>query len=77
MTTELSGLRVAFLTSNEGVEQVELTASWQAVKSADGTPELIAPDGGEVQAFNHLDKSDSFPVDRTLRDADLGQYDAL
>jgi protease I len=77
MAKELSGLRVAFLTSNEGVEQVELTAPWQAVKDAGGTPELIAPDGGEVQAFNHLDQGDSFPVDRALRDADLGQYDAL
>lgn len=33
------------------------------------------PQGGEVQAFNHLDKADAFPVDRTLRDA--SDYDAL
>ena len=77
MAKELSGLRVAFLTSNEGVEEVELTAPWQTVKDAGGTPELIAPNRGQVQAFNHLDRGDSFPVDRTLRDADLGQYDAL
>ena len=32
---------------------------------------------GEVQAFNHLDKGDAFPVDCTLRDADAGAYDAL
>lgn len=77
MANELSGLRVAFLTSNEGVEQAELTAPWQAVTDAGGTPELIAPEAGEVQAFNHLDKGDDFPVDRTLRDADHGDYDAL
>ena len=77
MANELSGLRVAFLTSNEGVEQAELTAPWQAVTDAGGTPELIAPEAGEVQAFNHLDKGDAFPVDRTLRDADHGDYDAL
>ena len=77
MAKELSGLRVAFLTSNEGVEQAELTAPWQAVTDAGGTPELIAPEAGEVQAFNHLDKGDAFPVDRTVRDADPGDYDAL
>jgi protease I len=54
MASELKGLRIAFLTSNEGVEQAELTAPWQAVKGAGGTPELIAPEPGEVQAFNHL-----------------------
>jgi protease I len=77
MANELSGLRVAFLTSNEGVEQAELTAPWQAVTEAGGTPELIAPEPGEVQAFNHLDKGSTFPVDRTLREADYSNYDAL
>jgi protease I len=77
MASELSGLRIAFLTSNEGVEQAELTAPWQAVTAAGGTPELIAPEGGDVQAFNHLDKGDSFPVDRTLSDTDYSDYDAL
>jgi protease I len=76
MASELKGLRVAFLTSNEGVEQVELTAPWQAVKDAGGTPELIAPDRGEVQGFNHLTKADTFPVDRTFGDVDYGAYDA-
>lgn len=77
MANELSGLRVAFLTSNEGVEQAELTAPWQAVTEAGGTPELIAPEAGEVQAFNHLDQGDTFPVDRVLRDVDQTDYDAL
>jgi len=77
MASELQGLRVAFLTSNEGVEQAELTAPWQAVKDAGGTPELIAPEPGQVQCFNHLDKGDAFPVDRTLGDADHSEYDAL
>ena len=77
MASELNGLRVAFLTSNEGVEQVELTTPWQAVKDAGGTPELIAPKGGEVQAFNHLDKADTFPVHRTIHDVDFTEYDAL
>jgi protease I len=77
MANELKGLRVAFLTANEGVEQAELTTPWQAVKAAGGTPELIAPEGGEVQGFNHLSKGNLFPVDRTFRDADQTEYDAV
>ena len=77
MASELTGTRVAFLTANEGVEQAELTDPWQAVKDAGGTPELIAPETGEVQAFNHVDKADTFTVHRTLRDADPGDYSAL
>jgi protease I len=77
MANELNGLRVAFLTSNEGVEQVELTAPWQAVMDAGGTPELLAPEAGEVQGFNHVDKADTFPVHRSVREADVLDYSAL
>jgi protease I len=77
MPIELSGLRVAFLTANEGVEQVELTAPWQAVKDSGGTPELLAPSASMVQGFNHLDKADTFDVHRSLRDADPLDYSAL
>ena len=77
MTKELEGLRVAFMAANEGIEQIELTEPWQAVKNAGGTPELLAPEPGEAQAFNHLDKTHTFPVDRAIRDAEPGDYDAL
>jgi protease I len=77
MTDELEGRKVAFLVANEGVEQVELTEPWQAVKDAGGTPELISLESGEVQAFNHLDKADTFPVDRTVAEADAADYDGL
>jgi protease I len=77
MANELSGMRVAFLTANEGVEQAELTAPWQAVKEAGGTPELLAPSTGRVQAFNHLDRADTFPVHRSVREADVLDYSAL
>jgi protease I len=77
MASELKGLRIAFLTSNAGVEQVELTTPWEAVKDAGGTPELVAPKDGTVQAFNHLDKGDTFTVHRTLQDTDPTTYDAI
>jgi protease I len=77
MTSELSGKRVAFMMAQEGVEEVELTKPWEAVKEAGGTPELIAPENGEVQAFNHLDKASTFQVDRTLGEAQPSEYDAV
>jgi protease I len=77
VANELNGLRVAFLTANEGVEQVELTTPWQAVKDAGGTPELLAPKAGQVQAFNHLDKADTFPAQHAVADVSPGDYHAL
>jgi protease I len=73
----LDGKRVALLVANEGVEQVELERPWEAVRGAGADTELIAPEAGEVQAFEHLDKADTFPVDRTVADADPDDYDAL
>jgi deglycase len=77
MANELQGRRIAFVIANEGAEQVELTEPWQAVQDAGGSPELLAPQPGQAQAFNHLDKADMFPVDRAVGDADPASYDAL
>lgn len=77
MARELNGRKVAFLVANEGVEQVELTRPWEAVEAAGGTPELLSPELGEVQAFNHLDRADMFPVDRQVGEAEVDDYDAL
>jgi protease I len=77
MTNELAGCRIAFLAANEGIEQVELTEPWRAVQDAGGTPELLAPEPGTAQAYNHLDKAGTFPVDHVIGDADPADYDAL
>jgi protease I len=71
---DLTGKKIAFLVAQEGVEEVELTKPWEAVKAAGGTPILVAPQTGEVQAFNHLDKGSTFPVDETLREAKPDDY---
>lgn len=73
----LTGKRVAFLVANEGVEQVELTDPWEAVEQAGGTPVLISVESGTVQAFDHLDKADTFDVDQVVADADVETYAAL
>ncbi|HYH53945.1 MAG TPA: DJ-1/PfpI family protein, partial [Solirubrobacterales bacterium] len=77
MFDQLKGKRIAFLTANEGVEQVELTEPLEAVRGAGGEADLLAPEAGEIQAFNHLDKGERFPVDRAVGDADADDYDGL
>ena len=77
MSERIEGKRVAFLVANEGVEQVELTRPWEAVEEAGGEPVLIAPETGEVQAFNHLDKADVFDATTSVDDANADDYDAL
>ncbi len=76
MGTELKGKRIAFL-ATDGVEQVELTEPWKAVQEAGGTAELISPKSGTIQGFDHHDKVDTFPVDKTVEKADPGEYDGL
>ncbi len=39
--------------------------------------DLLAPEAGEIQAFNHLDKGEKFEVDRVVGDADASEYDGL
>lgn len=76
MADTLQGKRIAFVAA-EGVEQVELTEPWKAVQEAGGTPELISTEAGEVQAFNHLDRGDTFRVDHTAGRASPADYDGL
>ena len=77
MSDRLQGKKIAFLTANEGVEQVELVEPREAVREAGAEVQLLAPEAGEVQAFNHLDKADTFQVDRPVGEADAGEYDGL
>ena len=77
MTEALSGKTIAFAVANEGIEQVELEKPWDAVRAAGGTPVLIAMEGGTAQAFNHLDKGDTFDVDTTFAEASVSDYDGL
>lgn len=77
MNRVLDGKRIAFLTANEGVEQIELTSPWAAVEEAGAEPVHIAPDAGTVQAFNHLDAGDRFEATVEASRADAAQFDAL
>ncbi|MHB8295552.1 MAG: type 1 glutamine amidotransferase domain-containing protein [Acidimicrobiales bacterium] len=77
MAQVLQGKKVAFLVANEGVEEVELAKPWEALVAQGAEAELVAPDTGEVQAFQHLDKGGTFTVDRTTKEVSVSDYDAI
>ncbi len=77
MTDRQIAGKVAVLVANEGIEQVELTEPWLALEKAGAEPELVAPKAGRAQAMNHLDKAETFPVDRVVSEADPDDYVAL
>jgi protease I len=73
---KLQGKRIAFL-ATDMVEQVELTEPWKAVTDEEAVAELVSLEEGEIQAFKHYDKADTFKVDRTVEEARADDYDAL
>jgi protease I len=75
---DLSGKRVAVLVDNY-FEEAEFTGPVEALKEAGATVDVIAaePEGQEVQAMEHVDKSKKYPIDMTLDEADMNDYDAL
>jgi protease I len=76
VSNRLEGRKVAFLAA-DGVEQVELTEPWKAVEAEGAKPELISLEEGEIQGFDHLDKDQTFKVDRTVSQAKAADYDGL
>ena len=76
MANELQGRKIAFL-ATDGVEQVELTEPLKAVKEAGAETHLISIKPGQIQGFNHFDKGDTFPVDKTASEVSASDYDAL
>lgn len=77
MSSELQGRTIAFLVAPEGVEQVELTEPWAAVEEAGGLPRLVSTQSGRIQAYEHLDKADTFPADTTVDVSPAADFDGL
>jgi protease I len=74
MANTLHGKRIAFL-ATDGVEQVELTEPWKACQQAGAETHLISLEPGKIQGFNHLDKGDTFNVDKTVEEVKAEDYD--
>ena len=72
----IAGKRVAFLLT-DGVEQVELTSPWSAVKEAGGEPVLVSPKSGRLQGYQGTEKGQTFAVDLTVAEASAADFHAL
>ena len=76
MANELKGKRVAIV-ATDMVEQVELVEPRKALDEAGAQTDLISIKPGEIQGFNHYDKADKLPVDRTIEEVTADEYDGL
>ncbi len=76
MAQGLSGKKVAIL-ATDGFEQIELTKPRDALEGEGATVEIVAPHGGEIQGFKHLDKGEKIRVDRSIDEAKAEEYDAI
>jgi protease I len=76
MPSQLKGRKVAFL-ATDGVEEVELTAPWNALKQAGAEVILVSDKPGEIQAMNHDAKAAKFHVDVEVTRVTGRDFDAL
>jgi protease I len=76
MPSQLKGRKVAFL-ATDGVEQVELTAPWNVLKQAGAEVKLVSDKLGEIQAVNHEQRGERFPVDAEVSSVSARDFDAL
>lgn len=76
MSASLKNKKIAFL-ATDGVEQIELTEPWKAIKDAGATVELISIKDNKIQGMEHDEKGDTFPVDKTVNEASADDYDGL
>jgi deglycase len=73
-----AGKSVAFLTSQQGIEDAELRRPWQAVKEAGATPVLLAPETGEVRTVDHDEEpAGTQQVDGTIDGANAADFAAV
>ena len=76
MPSQLKGRKVAFL-ATDGVEQVEFTAPWNALKQAGAEVKLVSEKLGEIQSMNHEQKGERFSVDLEVSKVSARDFDAL
>ncbi len=76
MAGDLTGRKVAIL-ATDGVEQVELTAPWQALKEARADVSLVSLKAGSIQGFINQEKADTFQVSSLVTEVSARDFDAL
>jgi len=63
--------------ATHGFEEAELLKPLQALKAKGATVQVAAPEAGEIKGWRHRDWGRSVPVDLTLKEVKVGDYDAL
>lgn len=77
MTEDLNRHTIAFVATS-GVEQVELTSPWDAVKNAGATPVLVSDKQDSITAMQgDWEHGDSFTVDRHISQAKVDDFDSV
>jgi protease I len=73
---KLAGKRVAILAADM-FERVELEEPRKALEAAGAITEVISIHDGEIQGFDHFEPASKVKVDKTVEEAEEGDYDAL
>jgi deglycase len=76
MAEDLNGLRVAVLLT-DGVEEPEFVKPKEALEKAGAKVSVISPKGGDIQSFQHHDKSKKYKADHSLDQVQADEFDAL
>lgn len=74
--SKLQGKKIAFLAA-DGFEQVELTRPWEDIKNAGAEVTLISLESGKIQGKKHMDKGDTFNVDKTVDEVSASDFNGL
>lgn len=74
--TDLARSRIAILATH-GYERSELREPLEELRAQGAEVEVISPEAGEIRSWDGDDWGDSVPVDRSLAEASVADYDAL
>ena len=77
MSDQLNGKKIAFLTANEGVEEVELTEPRKAVEEAGAETELLAPKPARSRPSTTSTRPRRSPSTRSSATPTADDYDGL
>jgi protease I len=76
MAKKLSGRRIAIL-ATDGFEQSELADPRRALEDAGAATDIVSLRAGTIRGWKNGNWADAFTVDKTVGQANAGDYDAL
>lgn len=74
--TDITSARIAIL-ATDGFEQAELLEPQRQLTAAGATVLIVAPESGAIRGWDQTDWGENVPVDRTLDDVTVDEFDAL